>query len=170
LGKFFNREKIADSLIRAIKDSLNFYQSDDTAFAAPAILVLGRSENNTRNISISSTGAFINELWEFCGGRNAFADLGSSFATLNREDLIKRNPQLVVEFKSNKNQTLEMEEANKKEWHDLNIAAVKNDQIYVITGNEFLIPGPRMYMLAKKYHNILKRYKMSKKGENQDTL
>lgn len=161
LGTLFQREKKADSLITAIKDSLNFYRVKDTTATPSAMLVLGRSENTTRNISISSTGAFINELWEYCGGRNAFADIGSSFATLNREDLLKRDPQLIIEFKSSKNWSLEQDEANKKEWQDLNISAVKKGQIYVINGNDFLIPGPRMFRLAKKYNRIIKQYQTS---------
>lgn len=168
VGHLTHTQKRAQKLINSIKDSLALYRANHAETRPNAILVLGRSENGTRNISISSKGAFINELWEYCGGQNAFYDLGNSFAQVNREDLLSRDPELIVEFKSNKNWSLDLDKKNKREWLDLNISAVRNNSIYVINGNEYLTPGPRMFLLAKKYHEILSDFRGSKSGENPD--
>ncbi|NOG46355.1 MAG: ABC transporter substrate-binding protein [Calditrichaeota bacterium] len=148
----------AKKMVSDIRDSLDFYRSKSMDITPEAILVLGRDAGTTRNIGISGPGAFINELWVWTGGRNSFPDLDSPFVQINREDLLHADPEIIIEFKSNKNWGLSEVELNKEEWGDLQVPAVKNNTIFVITGNHFLIPGPRMYLLAKEYHKILEQY------------
>ncbi len=159
IGTLVNCSKKATLLIASIKDSLDFYITADSQIKPRAILVLGRDAGTTRNIGISGPGAFINELWVRSGGVNAFPDLPASFAQINREDLLTVNPEIVIEFKSNKNWGLEQDSVNIKEWKDIRISAVQNRKIFVIPGNHFLIPGPRMYLLAKEYNQILQKYR-----------
>lgn len=155
----------AKILHEAIKDSLDKYSKKDDEKVPNAILVLGRDAGSARNIGISGPGAFIDELWRFVGGKNTFADMSGSYVQLNKEYLLKRNPDIIIEFKANKNWTLDKIEANKKEWRDLSkLSAVQSGNIYIIPGNDYVIPGPRIYMLAKEYRQIIKSY--TQKMEN----
>lgn len=149
----------AKKLISAIKDSLAVYKEEAGNQKPLAILVLGRDENSTRNIGISGPGAFINELWEFAGGLNAFPDMPGSYTQVNREDLLVRNPQVIIEFKTTGKWDFNRQETNKSEWQDLEISAVKNGNIFIISGVTNLVPGVRIYLLAKEYRNILKMYR-----------
>ena len=151
-------QKRAQTLISSIKDSLAIYKVNAEKEKPDAILVLGRDAGATSNIGISGPGAFINELWEDAGGTNTFPDMPGSFTQVNREDLLSRNPQIIIEFKSANNWNSSGIESNKKEWHDLGIAAVKNGNIYVINGIDYLIPGPRIYLLVREYYQILCKY------------
>ena len=103
--------------------------------------------------------AFINELWEYVGGVNAFPDMPGSFSQVNREDLLNRNPNIIIEFKSVNDGNIPDLETVKKEWKNLNIDAVRKGNIYLINSVEYLIPGPRIYLLAKEYFKILKDYR-----------
>ncbi len=158
IGVLTNTSDKALSLVKSIKDSLEFYKAKPGQNRPSAILVLGRDTGTTRNIGISGPGAFVNELWEWSGGNNAFPDLAVSFAQVNREDLLMVDPEIIIEFKPNKNRGLEQENLNKTEWNNLKISAVKNSNIFVIQGARFLIPGPRMYLLAKKYRQIITKF------------
>jgi cobalamin transport system substrate-binding protein len=158
IGTLTNTQDRAQELIRSIRDSLTFYKANTADKRPAAILVLGRDPGTTRNIGISGPGAFVNELWEWSGGRNAFPNLQTSFAQINREDLLTTNPEIVIEFKPNKNFSLGQENRNREEWADLQISAVENKNIFIIPGNQYLIPGPRMYLLAKEYSKILQRF------------
>lgn len=155
IGVLLNKKSMAKKVILALQDSLFQYKFEPEKYATKAVLVLGRESGSTRNIGISGPGAFINELWEWCGGQNAFPEMEGAFVQLNREDLLKRDPDLIIEFKSKKNNKLDNFSFNKKEWQELNITAVKKGNIYFVNGNDFLIPGPRMFLLAKRYRQIL---------------
>ena len=151
-------QKRAESLISAIQDSLQKYRLNRAGSRPEAILVLGRDPGTTSNIGLSGPGAFINELWEACGGRNAFADMPGSFSQVNREDVLSRNPNIIIEFKTLPNWNSSMLTGLKKEWQDLQIDAVKKGNIYVLNGINFLVPGPRIYLLAREYYKILQKY------------
>jgi iron complex transport system substrate-binding protein len=151
----------AKALISSIQDSLKKYTVKDTQNRPTAILVLGRDPGTTNNIGLCGPGAFINELWQDCGGLNAFPDMPGSFSQVNREDVLQRNPNIIIEFKTSKGWTDDKLQENKREWHDLQIDAVKNGNIFVVQGVGFLVPGPRIYLLAKEYFNILGIYRSS---------
>lgn len=152
----------AKGLISAIKDSLAFYQVRNTPSSPTAILVLGRDAGTTNNIGISGPGTFITELWQNSGGRNAFPDMPGSFAQVNREDLLERNPNIIIEFKTGDRWDSLRTQRNKKEWQNLDIDAVKKGNIYVINGISYLIPGPRIFLLAKAFHQIIMNYNKKK--------
>ena len=160
IGMLTNTSEKAKILVASIKDSMDIYNAKTTQYRPSAILVLGRNSGTTRNIGISGPGAFVNELWEWSGGKNAFSHMLASFAQINREDLLIVNPEIIIEFKSNKNWGLDQDIKNKAEWRDLHISAVKNNHIFVIPGNHFLIPGPRMYLLAREYSSIILKYRL----------
>ena len=65
--------------------------------------------------------------------------MAASFSQINREDLLTVNPDIIVEFKSSKNWSLEQGESNKMEWKDIQISAVKNGAFYQEIEN--IIPG-----------------------------
>ncbi len=158
IGVLTNTSDKATSLVKSIKDSLEFYKAKPDQNRPSAILVLGRDAGTTRNIGISGPGAFINELWVWSGGNNAFPEIATSFVQVNREDLLTVDPEIIIEFKPNKNWSLEQENLNKTEWNNLKISAVKNSNIFIIQGEKFLIPGPRMYILAKRYRQIITKF------------
>jgi len=148
----------AKALISSIRDSLTKYRLNTDKNKAKAILVLGRDIGTTTNIGISGPGAFINELWEQVGGANAFPDMPGSFTQVNREELLSRNPNIIIEFKSATKWDVSGAESSLDEWQDLRVDAVRKGNIFVINGVDFLIPGPRIYLLAKEYYHILKKY------------
>lgn len=158
IGTLVGKEKKAQNLITALKDSMRVYQNKRVNFNPEAILVLGKEEGSSRNIGISGPGAFINEIWEWCGGKNSFPDLPSSYGQVSREEVLVRNPDIIIEFKYNKNNSIEELEKSKNDWKDLKISAVGKNHIYHIVGPEYIIPGPRMYLLAKKYQQIIHHF------------
>ena len=151
-----------DSLIGAIKDSLEFYRrlTQQAAVDSPRTLfVLHRDPGTTRNISVIGPGTFTDDLWNLLGGKNAFESSGLKYAQLNNESLLTIDPDLIIEFKFNQRYGQTQRRRNRAEWQALNrLKAVKQGQIYVIDGNYSLIPGPRVTRLARDYYRIMRRY------------
>ncbi len=155
LGTLLGNKQAADSLHRAIGDSLEKYHWTDKAPRPKVMLVLGRDPGVARNIGVSGPGAFLDELLSWCGGINAFSDLKVSYSAISREALLARNPDIIIEF-SPKALTSDQQRSNRKQWQSFKrIKAYKNNQIFVIGGNDFLIPGPRVYRLARRFYYIL---------------
>ncbi len=159
VAKYCGRLAEGKKLKQAIRDSLEFYSVAITDNKPSAMLVLGREAGSIRNISVSGPGAFLNEVWELAGGVNAFADMAVPFAQVNREDLLIRDPDLIIEFKGDTSWSEEKNLANKKEWKELNnLQAVRSGNIYIVNGYHYLIPGPSVHRLAREYSKILRQY------------
>ena len=162
IGTLLNCRQRADNLVQAITDSINFYSircNPENNPAPKAILVLGRDPGTTRNIGVIGSRNYMDSLWVLAGGINLFGDLVTKFAQVGRENIIKRNPDLIIEFKIEKDWTKEKNEANIKEWQALNLLkAVQEKQVYVIPDESAFIPGPRIYLLSKRFSEIFHDY------------
>jgi len=162
LGKILNCKTKSDHLKALLKDSLSYYADlavNNSKHAPKALLVIGRQQGSTRNIMAAGCNNFINTIWEMCGGKNAFPDLPAPYAQVSREALINRQPDIIIEFKFKEKWNANKNRKNYKEWQALTlIKAVKYKQIYVLTGNYTIIPGPRLYLLARDFSQIINRY------------
>jgi len=155
LGVLLGKQRAADSLKTAIRDSLQKYRGDFPGRKPRVMLVLGRDPGAARNVGVSGPGAFINELLDWCGAENAFSDLKVSYSTVGRESILVRDPDIIIEFRPSpltKDQLLE----NREQWKSFKqVSAYRDKRIYVIAGNNYLIPGPRVYRLAHRLYDIL---------------
>ncbi len=143
----------ADSLKKLISDSLQRYRHHPDN--PPAVmLVLGRAAGRPARIGVSGPGAFIDELLQWCGGKNVFADLGAGYSQINREDILKRDPDIIIEFTGDTSATTRQRLL--REWAlEPRLRAVKNGRVHIISGNAFMIPGPRVHVLAGELFRIL---------------
>lgn len=160
IGVLLNKTDQAHKLQKTIRDSLAYYQAQIPQIHPNprALLSIGREPGTTRKITACGNETFIAQLWKAAGGKNCFPDLPVKYAQINREALLNQNPDLIIEFKFKEQWNRTKDEANKKEWADLkNIRAVHEGHIFVISGDYSLIPGPRIYLLARDYQKILKQ-------------
>ena len=158
IGVLLNCRRAADSLVQSIKDSLSFYRQKAAALdrQPSALLVIGRERGKTRKIMAAGPNTFLNEVWKLLGGKNAFPALSAKYAQISIEALLKNNPDLIIEFKFKEKWDDKKKRVNQSEWSTLRqLTAVRDKQIYVLTGDYTLIPGPRIYLLAKDYLYIL---------------
>jgi iron complex transport system substrate-binding protein len=167
LGQLLRAQGRAEKLIHSIRDSISTYRQQAEALPIDSVkgmLVLGREPGTTRNVGVIGSHNFMDSLWTELGCQNVFGNIPMKFSQINREAIITADPDLIIEFKSTWNQTPDANERNLLEWNAFNqVKAVKNKNIFIITGVYALIPGPRMYLLMKDYFQILKNYAQSKK-------
>ncbi len=162
IGKWLDCPASADSLKRQMKDSLAYYQrlSRSLKLKPPgAMLVIGRQPGSIRNITVVGSNNFITSLWEEMGGRNAFNDLTVRYAQVGHEAILARQPDLIIEFRFKEPWDRQKNEHNILEWqHFSGLRAAFNKQLYVLTADYTLIPGPRVYLLARDFYRILEKY------------
>ncbi len=167
LGHLLNCPARAHQLHKSIRDSLLFYQRKVRALkhgVLRAMLVIGRDPGATTHLTVVGPHTFIDSLWSFMGGVNVFSDLPAKYAQVNRENVLLKQPQIIIEFKFNQPWDAQKDSLNKKEWQDLgHIPAVQTGNIFVLTGNYTLIPGPRVYLLAKDFYHVMRA--VAQKGQ-----
>jgi len=162
LGRLLDCRAQAQALVKTIKDSLNLYRKKAAgilSYKPSAVMVIGRDAGSTGHITVVGPRTFLDSVWTMMGGKNAFSDLPAPYAQINRESFLLKQPEIIIEFKYNEPWDAQKDARNKKEWKNLfRVPAVKNGDIYVLTGNYTLIPGPRVYKLAEDFYRILLEY------------
>jgi len=142
-------------LNEAIQNNINQIKKDKNVNFT-AMLVIGREKGSVKNITVAGPNTYLNEIWELAGGINIFNDLINKYTTVNIEEIIKRNPDIIIEFKMNSPKGI-TNTIPGIEWQYLNsVNAVKQKNVFGIGGNYSLIPGPRVVKLVEDFDCILK--------------
>ena len=166
IGAVLNCRNRARQLVRQIKDSLNAYarlSAGKISEPIRAMLVIGRDAPELKNITVAGSETFLSEVWQLVGGQNAFADLPVKYATVNPEAIQTHNPDCIIEFKFGQKWDEKKDRENRKQWSKFAmLSAVQKKRIFVFTGDYTLIPGPRIFKLARDYSRIVKRFNMEK--------
>jgi iron complex transport system substrate-binding protein len=121
------------------------------------LLVFERSPQTLRGIYVSGGTGFLNEMLDYAGGINVFADVRRESVQPSQEALLKRAPQVILEIRAG--QMLSAADARRD--HDvwnalLSIPAVRQRRVHFLTGSTLVIPGPRVAegvdMMARALH------------------
>jgi len=161
IGVLLNKTVQAQKLQQAIHDSLDYYLAFTPQMQQKptALLSIGRNPGTTHKITASGNDTFIAEMWQKIGGINIFTDLPAKYAQISNEALLQKNPDLIIEFKFKEDWNEQKNVANKREWTNLqNLKAVQQGHIYVLNGDYTLIPGPRIYLLARDFQEIISEH------------
>lgn len=103
-------------------------------------------------VMVAGKNTFINEILEICGGKNLAADLPQNYPVLNREEILKSDPDYFL-FTAHIDDTVEKIVDTYPEWKSL--SAVKNNRLLLIDRNLFGRPGPRFVEAAETLFNLL---------------
>jgi iron complex transport system substrate-binding protein len=143
LGKMLGRDSAAMALATSIRASL-----DDVRRA-----VAGRPERKVMFViypdppMTAGRGTFIEQLIGVAGGHSVFADLGEPWPTVSMEEIVRRQPDLLIvpqgEFKANAVEQFR----SRHGWRSL--AAVRNGTIATVSANLTQRPGANIGEAAR---------------------
>lgn len=156
IGKATGHNQQALDLVNRISNRFNLLREESlNKLHVSAALIIGREKGTLRNITVAGGDTFLDEIWQMCGGTNIFSDMPLRYGTISLESLMLKNPDIIIEFElKGKHEISRVTEA--PEWNDLNnLHAVKNKNIFIISGDHTLIPGPRMVLLADDFTRII---------------
>lgn len=136
MSKILNREKYADSLIgnwdlriAKVKETHNIIVAETALFLV-----------STNPIFTVGKNSFINEIITFAGLKNIAADKEINYPLLNREEIVKRDPDYIILYETNTNKINELLNAY-PEWNTL--TAVVNKRVFFVNADLYSRPGPR---------------------------
>lgn len=160
LGRLLNRSPEAEAVIEGIQDTLQWVREQaaerDTL---STLLVVGREGGTLKSLYAAGKDTYFSEILELCGGRNVFEDVPTRYFDVSKEDLIQRDPDLIVEFRLiDADKVAEEVPSLKADWNALStLKAVQNDHIVILSERAFLIPGPRISLLAVTMNEVLQK-------------
>ena len=70
--------------------------------------------------------------------------------------VLARAPDVILELHYGESSQLQNAEAERHVWDALpSVPAVRSGRIYLLTGNEFVVPGPRIVLAAEQFARAL---------------
>lgn len=161
VGRTLGAEARAEMVVRGIQDTLKMVEKVLPEGKRPAaILVVGRQPGSLEGLTVAGPQTYLSEIWEICGGKNAFPAAPARYFTPAAEALFHSTVDAILEFFPDGPVT--RPEAQKV-WKDYShLKAVKKKAIWEFHDSAFLIPGPRVSKVALTFQQIvedcLKKY------------
>jgi iron complex transport system substrate-binding protein len=153
IGKELGCEAEAKNLTQKLLDS--FTNREKQSGRPRAMLVIGKTLDELRNITVAGPDTFLDELWQKAGGRNIYHDLPARYQTITLESIFTRDPEIIMLFDPSAPPGVKRGVSG-KEWAVLKpITAFRKNCIYTLGGDYVLIPGPRLIRLARDMRQVI---------------
>lgn len=157
IGAATDRLEEAQQLSRTISQKLNWYQHRLTTVPPKTVLfIIGRNPGTLEGITAVGGKSFLNQLIEYAGGENIFADISMLYPKVTQEEIVARNPMIIIEASPFTNPTPAQLEQHRQAWQQLSsLTCVQSKQIFFLEQDYTLIPGPRILQLLEQLVQII---------------
>jgi len=148
MSKILGKEKVADSLINNWDLRIEKVKKTHNIIISQTVLFLV----STNPIFTVGKNSFMNEILSFAGLKNIAADKDINYPLLNREEIVKRDPDYILLYETNTNKIDELLK-NYPEWNTLR--AVINNRIFYVNADLFSRPGPRFVDAVENLNKLV---------------
>lgn len=122
----------------------------------PTLLVFGRERGSLRNIDASGGYGFLHDMLEIAGGADVLGGINRQSVQMSTEMVLARAPEVVIELHYGASWSANQMDAERRVWNALpSVPAVKNGRIYLLLGDEFVVPGPRIAEATERFARTL---------------
>lgn len=120
------------------------------------LLVFGRQEGTLQNIDASGGYGFLHDMLDIAGGADAVGDIRRESVQMSTEMILARAPDVIIELHYGASLTPTRMESERHVWDTLgSIPAVRNGRVYLVLGNEYVVPGPRVAAATERLARLL---------------
>jgi iron complex transport system substrate-binding protein len=118
------------------------------------LLVFGREPGSLRNIDASGGDGFLHDMLEAAGGTDVLADVHRQSVMMSTEMVLIRRPDVIVELRYARGDAVS--DADMRAWDALpSVPAVRNHKVFLLRGEEFVVPGPRVTVATERLSRTL---------------
>jgi len=118
------------------------------------LLVFGREPGTLRNIEASGGVGFLHDMLETAGGDDVLADVKQQAVTMSTELVLARAPEVIVELRYARGDAAAASDL--RAWGALaSVPAVRNHKVFLLQGEEFVVPGPRVVAATERLARTL---------------
>lgn len=157
LGARIGAKAAADAAAARVEQQLNEIKRQVAGRPRPkTLLVFGREQGTLRHVTASGGSGFLHDVLELAGGADALADLPRQSVDMSTEMILTRAPDVILELHYGDSVKPEIFAAERRVWNALaSVPAVKNNRVYLLDGQEFVVPGPRIAVAAERFARAL---------------
>jgi len=123
------------------------------------VFIVGRTPGALEGMIAVGKGSYLSEVMKIAGGRNIFADSLAAYPKISHEEILARNPDVVIDMGEMADTTAVTEEQKRAVvalWRRYPaLKAVKEGRVYAVASDIFVVPGPRVVELAREFARIL---------------
>lgn len=120
------------------------------------LLVFGREPGSLRGIEASGGYGFLHDMLVVAGGDDVFDDVKRQSVDATTEMVLARRPDVIIELRYGDSIKPAEAEREARAWEALPaVPAVRSRRVYVLVGNEFVVPGPRVVEATRRLAQVL---------------
>ena len=120
------------------------------------LLVFAREQGTIRRVHASGGYGFLHDVLELAGGTDVLNDLHKQSVEMSTEMILTRKPEVILELHYGNSLKPAAMDAERLVWNGLpSLPAVKNKRVYLLAGDEFVVPGPRIVVAAERFARTL---------------
>jgi iron complex transport system substrate-binding protein len=117
------------------------------------MFVVGRTPGALEGIIAVGKRSYLSEVMEIAGGRNIFEDSIVAYPKVGMEEILSRNPEVIIDMGEHPDASTLTETQRQKEiamWRKhASLAAAKTHRIHIVSSDLYVHPGPRVIELAR---------------------
>jgi len=157
LGERIGATSAANAAAARLQQQLDATRARVAGLRKPkTLLVFGREQGTLRRVNASGGYGFLHDLLELAGGSDVLADLHQQSVDMSTEMILTRAPDVIIELHYGEPMAPARLEAERRVWNAIaSVPAVKNGHVHLLTGDEFVVPGPRIAEAARKLADAL---------------
>jgi len=123
----------------------------------PTVLfIVGRTPGTISGLIAVGRGSYLNELIDFAGGSNIFADAAVSYPHVGLEDIIHRDPDVIIDMGHDEMVAESQRQAVKQLWQKYDfLKAVKKSAVFPVSADYFVTPGPRVGLAVRDIRRMI---------------
>ncbi len=143
-------------LEKRLRSQLDQIRSEQAGQTRPRILfIVSRTPGSLNEIYTVGNRCYIGELIELAGGENVFADASGVYPKVSIEEILARNPDIIIDMSMGGAETKQQAERVQALWEDFpDLSATLSGRIFALDSDVFIIPGPRVVEAAAKLARI----------------
>ena len=157
LGKRLGLDTRANRAAAEIERHLASTRSHLVGRTRPRVLlVFGREPRALRNIDAAGGIGFHADMLDAAGAVNVLADVRRATVSLSTEAMLALAPDVIIDLHYGDQLALMDSKAERAVWNQLPaVPAVRTGRVYLLLGDEFVVPGPRIADATEKLARAL---------------
>jgi iron complex transport system substrate-binding protein len=155
LGTRVGMEANANALAARLETQLAGIRAKTAGAPRPrTLLVFGRERGSLRSIDASGGIGFLHDMLELAGGVDLLDDIKRQSVMMTTEMVLARAPDVIIQLRYSPDAT--DSDSDMRAWDALaSVPAVRNHRVYLLQGEEFVVPGPRVAQATERLARTL---------------
>src|SRR5262245_4033617 len=145
------------SLVQSIQKELQDASAKTSGPKPKVLFIVGRTPGTIADLTGVGPGSFLSELITLAGAENILADAVVAYPKVNMEEVIRRNPDVIIDMGHLEMVSDSQKQAVKELWRKKYpfLQAVQRDRLFAISADYFVTPSPRVVLAVRDIRKMI---------------